>query len=591
MYSVYVYVRHSHEYASLLLPSFYPRHVERLLEDDPIPPNTYRKHRNYVLRQKYAGSTPISTLRRVVEAEIGIPLSVQSHFAKGYLEAPDAEWGEGQESDAATLDDAWAVTKEEDKEEGIVDFWLMTTAWRLWEIFSLDGRMDRLWLKIVIWRHHVAALRYLRNAMGRDSMEQDRQDLKERMKEYERLERASSKKVRNMFWDWDRLIGGVENMKTTYEDDESMESREQEIETRFGQFLKERKDLVDRLSSQRNEAGGKNVIGIDQQSVSEDQKQSNFERPTAEYPKPMESRLAFDFPPAKEKIVTKPLRSDSGQLRLDSDGFTLRSGVLLWGQLHTVFAGSINRDFQRNAEALPSMLPDGTIMQSILKYRSAARNGKWKVRKAFGIPYPGNQGPPTEHFGWVVFHEDFDPVEVLNRCSRITAGGGISNRNRHVDKDVLYVGRYDWSIHCDPGKADETFDPLYRAFVRDSTGARLVDTEGLDPYDIESMEQMGLSTRRHGLMLALDADHFSADVMKPFIQDCPNHGDTERIFLQEDSEDGFGALVSKSDTEYEFAWLLFSGNKHETFREADELVAIVYDGLYRGLESHTFAVG
>lgn len=38
------------------------------------------------------------------------------------------------------------------------------------------------------------------------------------------------------------------------------------------------------------------------------------------------------------------------------------------------------------------------------------------------------------------------------------------------------------------------------------------------------------------------------------------------------------------------AWLLFSGNKHETFREADELVAIVYDGLYRGLSSHTFAV-
>ncbi|MCJ1264911.1 hypothetical protein MMC22_004786 [Lobaria immixta] len=578
MYSVYVDVRHSHEYASLLLPSFYPRHVERLLEDDPVPPNTYREHRYYVLRQKYAGSTPISTLRRVVEAEIGIPLSVQSHFAIGYVEEPHAEWGEGQESDAATLDDAWAVTKEEHKEEGIVEFWLMTTAWRLREIFSLDGSMDQLSLKMLIWRHHVAALRYLRNAMGRDSMEQDRQDLKERMKEYERLERASSKKVRNMFWDWDRLIGGLENMKTTYEDDESMESREQEIETRFG------------LSSQRNEAGGKNVIGIDQQSVSEVQKQSNFERPTAEYPKPMESRLAFDFPPAKEKIVTKPLRSDSGQLRLDSDGFTLRSGVLLWGQLHTVFAGSINRDFQRNAEALPSMLPDGTIMQSILKYRSAARNGKWKIRKAFGIPYSDNQGPPTEHFGWVVFHEDFDPVEVLNRCSRITAYGGISNWNRHVDRDVLYVGRYDWSIHCDPGKTDETFDPLYRAFVRDSTGARLIDTEGLDPYGIESMEQMGLSTRRLGLMLALDADHFSADFMKTFIQDCPNHGDTERIFLQEGSEDGFGALVSKSDTEYEFAWLLFSGNKHETFREADELVAIVYDGLYRGLESHTFAV-
>ena len=385
MYSVYFTVCHDREYSSLLLPSFYPPHVERLLRHDPVPPDTHGEWRTHVLRQKYSGSTPISTLRRVVEAEIGIPLSVQSHFAKGYVEAPDAEWGEGRESDTATLDDAWAVTKEEDKEEGKVDFWLMTTAWRLWEIFSLDGRMDPLWLKIVIWRHHVAALRYLRNAMGRDSMEQDRQDLKERMKEYERLERASSKKVRNMFWDWDRLIGGVEKMKPRYEDDESMESREREIETRFGQFWKERKDLVDRLSSQRNEAGGKNVVGINQQSASKNQKQSNVGRPTAENPKPMESRLAFDFPPAKEKIVTKPLRSDSGQLRLDSDGFTLRSGVLLWGQLHTVFAGSINRDLQRNAEAIPSMLPGGTIMKSILKYRSAARNGKWKVRKAYGF--------------------------------------------------------------------------------------------------------------------------------------------------------------------------------------------------------------
>lgn len=227
-------------------------------------------------------------------------------------------------------------------------------------------------------------------------------------------------------------------MKTRYEDDESMESRAREIEARFGQFLEERKDLVDRLSSERNEAGGKNFVGTDQQSASEDQKQSNFRRPTAEKPKPMESRLAFDFPPAKEKIVTKPLRSDSGQLRLDSDGFTLRSDVLLWGQLHTVFAGSINRNLQKNAEAIPSMLPGGTIMRSILKYRSAARNGKWKVRRAFGIPYPGNQGPPTEHFGWVVFHEDFDPVEVLNRCSRITASGGISNRNTHIDK-VSYI--------------------------------------------------------------------------------------------------------------------------------------------------------
>lgn len=217
-----------------------------------------------------------------------------------------------------------------------------------------------------------------------------------------------------------------------------MEAREREIEARFGQFWKEKKDLIDRVSSEENKARGESHSGIDQQSATDDQKQSDLEQLMTEKPKPMESRLTFNFAPTKEKIVTKPLRSDSGQLSLDSDGFKLQSGVLLWGQLHTVFAGSINRNFQGNAEAVPNILPDGTILQSILKYRSAARNGKWKVRKAFGISYRGDEGAATEHFGWVVFHEDVDPVEVLNRCSRITSGGGISNRNTHIDK-VSYI--------------------------------------------------------------------------------------------------------------------------------------------------------
>lgn len=117
MYSVHIHVRHSHEYSSLLLPSFYPRHVEKLLECDPVPPDTYPKIRTHVLHQKYAGSTPLSTLRRVLEAETGIPLSVQNHFATGDAEEPHEEWGEGRERETATLDDAWAVTEEEDKEE------------------------------------------------------------------------------------------------------------------------------------------------------------------------------------------------------------------------------------------------------------------------------------------------------------------------------------------------------------------------------------------------------------------------------------------------------------------------------------------
>ena len=37
-------------------------------------------------------------------------------------------------------------------------------------------------------------------------------------------------------------------------------------------------------------------------------------------------------------------------------------------------------------------------------------------------------------------------------------------------------------------------------------------------------------------------------------------------------------------------WLLFSGKKHDLFPEADELVAILYDGVYDVLEGDEFAV-
>ncbi|MCJ1464545.1 hypothetical protein MMC07_003158 [Pseudocyphellaria aurata] len=589
MYEVTIYVLHSEEYASVFFPSFYPDHVQDLLLLDPVPPSTHRFNRDYVLRQKIAGSTRLSTLNRVLEAETGIPCSIQNHFGIWEYEGSIEPWGEGRERETVTLDDVW-VAEGDGHEEGRVFVAMVTTAFRLQEIFQLEERLDGLVSKVTSWRHHVAALRYLRNARDKTPEGQKKQDVDEKIKEYEDRERRSSNEVRSMFGDWDQLTGGVERTKSRYADDQSWEAREQEIEARFGQFWKEKKDFLDRSSWKQKKADGMNDSVINQPSGTQDQDRSQLGRYIAKMPKPMESRFAFSFVEAKEKIVTETLRSDSGQLSLDSDGFTLRSGVLLWGQLHTVFAGSLQREFQNNTATIPDMLPDGTIMQYIYKYRSAARNGKWKVRKAFGMPNPGNEGAPTEHFGWVVFHEDVHPVEVLNRCSRITSFGGISNRNTHIDKDVLYVGRYDWSGHCDPGRADESFDPLYRAFIRDSTGARLVDTEGLEEYDIERVEQIGLSTRRHGFMLAMDADRFSPDFLKPFLQECPNRGGPERIFRQAESSDGFGAFVSMPKTEYEFAWLLFSGKKHETFGEADELVAIVYDGLYRGLEGHTFAV-
>lgn len=439
MYSVHIWVRYAAEHGSLVIPSFYPPHVQELLRHSPVSPDEFYRDRRYILRKKYPGSTRLTTLKQALEAETRIPLSIQSHFGQARYETTDEKWGEGLERETVTVYDAWAVQEDKDElPEGEVHISLVTTAWRLQEIFGVNTSQDPLVGRVLVWRHHVAILRYLRNKYDNSPGGQTRQNVEEKINEYKRLERASSKEVLSMFWDLDRLIGGVVEKKTRNKDNQSMETREREIETRLEQFWKEKKDIMERVSSMRNKAGGKKDSGVGPQSATYDQSQSHLEQTTAEKPKTMESRLDFDFTPAKEKIVTKPLRTDSGQLRLDSDGFRLRSGILLWGQLHTVFAGSMNRDFQRNAEAAPSMLPGGTITQFILKYRAAARNGKWKVRKAFGIPYPGNEGAPTEHFGWVVFHEDVDPVEVLNRCSRITGYGGISNGNTHIDK-VSYI--------------------------------------------------------------------------------------------------------------------------------------------------------
>lgn len=78
-------------------------------------------------------------------------------------------------------------------------------------------------------------------------------------------------------------------------------------------------------------------------------------------------------------------------------------------------------------------------MQRVYSYRCAARIGKWKVRRAFSN-YKGvlrGEGEANKLFGWVMCHEGFDALEVLERCSSITPGGGISNGNGRVDKVVL----------------------------------------------------------------------------------------------------------------------------------------------------------
>lgn len=150
-------------------------------------------------------------------------------------------------------------------------------------------------------------------------------------------------------------------------------------------------------------------------------------------------RLAFQHPSFKDtpETIGRSMRDES-EARL-IDGFTITSGQLLWGQLPTVIDGSRAEGFDRNAEGAPPRGHGGTIIQHRFEYRSAARNGQWKVRRAFdsgdGLPGDG-RSEPNKHFGWIVYHGEVEnPAELLLRCSRISWNmGGRPLGNKHIDK-------------------------------------------------------------------------------------------------------------------------------------------------------------
>jgi hypothetical protein len=136
-----------------------------------------------------------------------------------------------------------------------------------------------------------------------------------------------------------------------------------------------------------------------------------------------------------------PLRSSQGLLTEKTDGFTLTSGILTWSRLLPIYYSSTlpTINLTGNAATIPPILLGGTIRQHVQTYTSAARNGRWKVRRAYSnwTRYPGSDGQPIRQWGWVFSHGEVDPLEVVKRCRVISQWfGGISNGNGHVDKVV-----------------------------------------------------------------------------------------------------------------------------------------------------------
>jgi len=121
-----------------------------------------------------------------------------------------------------------------------------------------------------------------------------------------------------------------------------------------------------------------------------------------------------------------------------SHSFRVTTGAVLWGQLHTIIAGSQASGYDRNGESIPEELPGGTIIQRCYRYRCAARNGVWGIWRAYVIEGSAGVGgqPDRNHLGWVVCHKDADPKDILMRAASVTKGGGKGGYGgkEHIDR-------------------------------------------------------------------------------------------------------------------------------------------------------------
>lgn len=324
----------------------------------------------YVLRNQSTSAT-FEHIKHRLDEEHGIPFAIQSHFksSEGYVDqykTPPEVFTDSDPVSAAYQPDLTG--------EGVITVSLVTYAGYLDEM-RLDNHPGSIVAAMKQWRYYTTALKYLHKSFGSTEEADAKDDLKEKIQEYEELEKRWSASVRKQLTDWNVILYG-------YADSGGDDT------LRFTRFLADRHRF-----EQRNT------------------------QPCA--------------------VVSKPLREKAGHLSMDSNSFNVNSGVLLWGQLQSVFAGSRTDEFQQNASSVPEMIPGGTIRQHVHKYRSAARKGRWIVRKALsdygGLSFT-RLGQPTSHFGWIICHEDIDPLETIQRCSRINITNAISNGNKHVDK-------------------------------------------------------------------------------------------------------------------------------------------------------------
>jgi hypothetical protein len=266
------------------------------------------------------------------------------------------------------------------------------------------------------------------------------------------------------------------------------------------------------------------------------------------------------------------MRRSDGKLHLDQSNFTVSSGSLLWGQIICLYSTTSHPNFTQNADNIPLKLEGGTILQHRFSYRSAARNGPWKVRqygeRARIARYMADPDGPDRHVGWILYHQDVNPRNALERVRALdgTGPGAVSNGNLHTDKvrrlslsfrflylpqgyeadslqDILYIGRYDWSYHF-----REDLEPKFEQWAEPVTGA-IPDTR-------DSGEFIKCNVRNGGSLIAIDEADFDLDLVAAYKRDCDSALDTNltETTIEVFRKDGanFGTFLTMASAEEDY---------------------------------------
>lgn len=159
---------------------------------------------------------------------------------------------------------------------------------------------------------------------------------------------------------------------------------------------------------------------------------------------------------------------------MPDNGFECKSGVLLWGQLHTVIEGYLSSEYDTPQEQ-PAPLEGGTILMRNYTYRVKAQIGKWHV-----LPiYSGS------HSGYIVYHHDADPISIVRECKFV----GISLHGNHKNKRIKYINRYDWSHHH-----QLTEDTQFLSLT-DMTGSRFILSDA--DCDLDDLKRCHITNGVH----------------------------------------------------------------------------------------------